>query len=108
MNDALNNMSKTPLGSVIATVLRMVGIALGLALMIIAIPLAVTPIPLGVPLFIIGTLMLAGSSPRAHRMITGYLKRHPGFWNRVKRAFGEKDDDPDDEKPANEKPASPT
>lgn len=101
MNDALNNMSKTPFGSVIATVLRMVGIALGLALMIIAIPLAVTPIPLGVPLFIIGTLMLAGSSPRAHRMITGYLKRHPGFWNRVKRAFGEKDDDPEDEKPAN-------
>lgn len=107
MNDALNNMSKTPLGSVIATVLRMIGISLGLALMVIAIPLAVTPIPLGVPLFIIGTLMLAGSSPRAHRMITGYLKRHPGFWNRVKRAFGEKDD-PDDEKPANEKPASPT
>jgi len=94
MNDALNNMSKTPLGSALATVLRMVGIALGLALMVIAIPLAVTPIPLGVPLFIIGTLMLAGSSPRAHSMITGYLKRH------IKHFFGDKDD-PEDEKPAN-------
>ncbi|PIW29478.1 MAG: hypothetical protein COW29_06275 [Rhodobacterales bacterium CG15_BIG_FIL_POST_REV_8_21_14_020_59_13] len=100
MNDALNNMSKTPLGSALATVLRMVGIALGLALMVIAIPLAVTPIPLGVPLFIIGTLMLAGSSPRAHSMITGYLKRHPGFWRRIKHFFGDKDD-PEDEKPAN-------
>ncbi len=102
MNDALNNMSKTPLGSVIATVLRMVAIALGLALIIIAIPLAVTPIPLGLPLFIIGTLMLAGSSPRAHRMITGYLKRHPGIWKRVRRAFGDKGDDKDDPQPSNQ------
>lgn len=98
MNETLNNMSKTPLGSVIATVLRMIGIALGLALMVISIPLAViTPfIPIGLPLFILGALMLAGSSATGHRIITGFLKRHPGIWQRVKSVFGEKDDGPDD------------
>jgi len=98
MNETLNNMSRNPIGGVIATVLRMIGVALGLALMVIALPLAVTPIPLGVPLFIFGAILLAGSSPTAHRIITGFLKRHPGLWNRVKRVFGEKDD-PEDETP---------
>jgi len=97
MNETLNNMSKSPLGSVIATVCRMIGVALGLALMVIAVPLTLTPIPLGIPLFIFGVLLLAGSSPRAHRAITGFLKRHPGIWRRVKRIFGEKDDDPEND-----------
>jgi len=102
MNETLNNMSKTPFGSVVATVLRMIGIALGLALMVISLPLAlITPfIPVGLPLFILGALMLAGSSARGHRIITGFLKRHPGIWNRVKRVFGEKDHEPDDEPPS--------
>ncbi len=77
------------------TVLRMVGVALGLALMVLSLPLAITPIPLGIPLFIVGVLLLAGSSPTAHRIVTGYLKRHPGLWHRVKRVFGEKDEPPD-------------
>ena len=101
MNETLNNMSKTPFGSVVATVLRMIGIALGLALMILAFPIAlITPIiPVGITLFVFGALMLAGSSKTAHRIITGFLRRHPGIWNRVKGAFGEKDHEPDDEPP---------
>lgn len=103
MNETLDNMSRHPIGSVIATVLRMIGIALGLALMFLALPLAIiTPfVPVGLPLFIFGAILLAGSSKTAHRIITGYLKRHPGIWNRVKRVFGEKDDPKDDDsKPA--------
>lgn len=94
MNETLNNMSRNPIGSVIVTVLRMIGVALGLALMFLALPLAiVTPfVPVGLPLFIFGAILLAGSSKTAHRIITGFLKRHPAIWNRVKRVFGEKDD----------------
>jgi hypothetical protein len=95
MNETLNNMSRNPIGGVLVTVLRMVGVALGLALMVLSLPLAITPIPLGIPLFILGVLLLAGSSPTAHRIVTGYLKRHPGIWRRVKRMFGEKDEPAD-------------
>jgi len=104
MNETLNNMSKTPFGSVVATVLRMIGIALGLALMVISIPLAlITPfIPIGLPLFIFGAIMLAGSSSTGHRIITGFLKRHPGIWHRVKSVFGEKDHDPEDDNSTNQ------
>lgn len=81
-------MNGNPIGSVIVTVFRMIGAALGLALIIIAIPFAVTPIPLGLPLFIVGIVLLAGSSKTAHRHITNFLKRHPALWNRVKGMFG--------------------
>lgn len=95
MNETLNNMSRNPIGGVIVTVLRMIGVALGLAFMFISLPLAIiTPfVPVGLPLFVFGLLLLAGSSARAHRMITGYLKRHPGIWRRVRKLFGDKDED---------------
>ena len=88
MNETLRRMNGNPIGSVIVTVIRMIGAAIGLALVIISIPFAITPIPLGLPLFIIGVLLLAGSSKTAHRHITNFLKRHPVIWNRVKGLFG--------------------
>ncbi|MEE2525287.1 hypothetical protein V0U79_02840 [Hyphobacterium sp. HN65] len=101
MNETLNNMSRGPIGGVIVTVLRMIGVALGLALMFISLPLAiVTPfVPVGLPLFVFGLLMLAGSSARAHRVITGFLKRHPGLWQRVRKLFGDKDEDENPTRP---------
>ena len=88
MNETLRRMNGNPFGSVVITALRMIGAAFGLALVIIAIPFAITPIPLGLPLFIIGVLLLAGSSKTAHRLITNFLKRHPVIWERVKGLFG--------------------
>lgn len=70
---------------------RAVGVALGIFMMAIAPLLALaTPIlPVGLPVFILGLLLVAATSKTAHRIITNYLRRHPGLWNRVKRAFGE-------------------
>jgi hypothetical protein len=92
MNETLNDMSKHPIGGVIVLVLRMVGAALGLALIFIAIPFAVTPIPLGIPLLLLGMILLAACSKTAHTAITNLLKRVPWIWHRVKGLFGDKDD----------------
>ena len=72
----------------------MIGAALGLALMFIAIPFAVTPIPLGLPLLILGALLLAACSKTAHAAIVALLKRWPWLWSKVKGLFGDKDDAP--------------
>ncbi|MEE2567494.1 hypothetical protein [Hyphobacterium marinum] len=94
MNETLNGMKRNPIGNAIVTVFRMIGAALGLALMFIAIPFAITPIPLGLPLLILGTLMLAACSKTAHTAIVALLKRWPWLWQRVRRLFGDKDEAP--------------
>lgn len=94
MNDAMNEFSRTPFSGVIVLVLRAIGVALGLFLMAVAIPLFFLPIPLGIPLFLFAAVLLAASSRTAHNLITGFLKRHPRVWARVRRIFGEKDDEP--------------
>lgn len=94
MQDAVNELSKSRIGGVIVLVLRAIGVALGLFLMAVAIPLFFLPIPLGIPLFILAALLLAASSRTAHNLITGFLKRHPSVWKRVRRMFGEKDEEP--------------
>ena len=102
MNETLRRMNSNPIGSAIVTVIRMIGAAIGLALVIISIPFAITPIPLGLPLFIIGVLLLAGSSKTAHRRITNFLKRHPAIWNRVKGLFGGDKDETETQRQAAE------
>lgn len=91
MNDAVNEFSKSRIGGFIVLVLRAIGVAFGLFLMAVSIPLFFLPIPLGIPLFILAALLLAASSRTAHNLVTGVLKRFPPVWNRVKRMFGEKD-----------------
>lgn len=93
MNDAMNEFSRTPIGGVVVLVLRAIGVALGLFLMAVAIPLFFLPIPLGIPLFLFAAVLLAASSRTAHKLITGFLKRHPRVWARVRRIFGEKDEE---------------
>lgn len=93
MNEAMNEFSRTRVGGVIILVLRAIGVALGLFLMAVSIPLFFLPIPLGIPLFIFAAVLLAASSRTAHNLITGFLKRHPRVWARVKRIFGEKDEE---------------
>ena len=36
---------------------------------------------------VIGLLLLAMTSKRAHTFITNWLKRHPGVWDKVKHIF---------------------
>lgn len=95
MNEPANGWGRKQMNTVIQAVLRAIGVALGIFLIVIAIPFAVTPIPLGLPLLIIGLLMLAATSKTAHTFITNWLKRHPGVWNRVKHIFDRfhRDDD---------------
>jgi len=53
MNDHLNGWGKNGVGQIIQAVLRAVGVALGLFMLAIAIPLFFLPIPLGLPLAIL-------------------------------------------------------
>ncbi|MCR9128726.1 MAG: hypothetical protein NXI12_04330 [Alphaproteobacteria bacterium] len=87
INEPSSGWGRKQMNGVIQAVIRAVGVALGLFLIVIAIPFAVTPIPLGLPLLILGLLILAGTSKTAHTLITNFLKRHPGLWNRVKHIF---------------------
>lgn len=85
-----NNWAKNGLNGVngvIQAVVRAILIALALFLLAVAIPLFFLPIPLGLPLFIFSLILLAATSKRAHRLITGWLQRHPGVWERVKHIF---------------------
>ena len=93
MNESLNGWARShPIGGLIVLVLRAIFVAVGLALMAIAIPLGfITPfIPIGLPLGILGLILVATASKTAHRWITNALKRHPAIWRRVRFAFGEK------------------
>lgn len=87
LNEPTSGWGRRQMANIIQAVLRAIGVALGLFLIVIAIPFAVTPIPLGIPLLILGLLILAGTSKTAHKLITDFLKRHPGLWNRVKHVF---------------------
>ena len=87
MNEPANGWGRKQMNGVIQAVIRAIGVALGLFMVVIAIPFAVTPIPLGLPLLVLGLLLLAGTSKTAHRIITDFLKRHPGLWERVKHVF---------------------
>jgi hypothetical protein len=101
LNEPTNGWGRKQMNTVIQAVLRAIGVALGLFLIVIAIPFAVTPIPLGLPMLIVGLLLLAGTSKTAHTQITNFLKRHPGIWNRVKHIFDRfhRDDDTKDGDP---------
>ena len=87
MNEPVNGRGPNPMNGMIQVIIRSIAVVLALFLMAIAIPLFFLPIPLGLPLFIIAMILLAATSKRAHALITGWLKRHPGVWDRVKHIF---------------------
>lgn len=89
LNESSNGWSKNPIAGIVVIILRAVGAAVALFLMAISIPLMFTPIPLGVPFFILSLIILSSTSTRAHGFITVRLKRFPWLWNRIKGAFGE-------------------
>lgn len=94
MNEPFKDRWSNPLAGVLLVLVRGIGAVVGLFLLVISIPLTISPIPLGLPLFLLSLILLAATSRRAHRLITGYLKRHPRLCARVKHVFGtDKDDD---------------
>lgn len=93
MNEQLNGLAqKHALGAAIVLVIRAIFVALGLALMAIAVPIGLlTPIlPIGAMIGFVGLIMVAAASKTLHRMITNTIKRFPWLWKRVRWAFGEK------------------
>lgn len=87
MNDHLNGWGRNSVAGLVQAVLRAIGVALGLFMLAISIPLFFLPIPLGLPLAILSLILLAATSKTAHRAITGWLRRHPKVWERVKHLF---------------------
>ncbi|XBQ16372.1 MAG: hypothetical protein ABL308_00500 [Oceanicaulis sp.] len=87
MNEPFNGWGRKGVNGVVQAVVRAIGVALGLFLLALAVPLFFLPIPLGLPLAIVALILLAGTSKTAHKLITDWLKRHPGVWNRVKHVF---------------------
>ncbi len=97
MNEHLNGLAqKNAFGAAIVLVIRTIIVALGLALMAIAVPIGLlTPIlPIGAAIGFIGLIMVAAASKTLHRIITRTIKRFPWLWKRVRWAFGEKETDP--------------
>ena len=87
MNEPTHGWGRKQMVGVLHAVLRAIGLVLGIFLVVIALPLFFLPIPLGIPLAALGLILIAATSKTAHNAITGYLKRHPGIWERVKHLF---------------------
>jgi hypothetical protein len=93
MNESLNGWARShPIWGAVVLVIRTILVAVGLGLMAISVPLAlVTPIfPVGLPVGLLGLVLVAAASKTAHRWITNRLRKHPWIWRRVRFAFGEK------------------
>lgn len=94
MNESLNGWAqRNAFGAVVVLVIRGICIAVGLALMILAVPVALlTPIiPIGLPMGFLGVILVAAASKTLHGYITGFLRQFPWLWTRVRGAFGERD-----------------
>lgn len=87
MNEPAHGWGRKKVTGLVHAIVRAIGVALGLFLIAIAIPLFFLPIPLGIPLAALGLLMIAATSKTAHTAITDFLKRHPEIWERVKHIF---------------------
>jgi hypothetical protein len=93
MNESLNGLARSnAFGAAVVLVIRAVCVAVGLALMFIAVPIGFfTPfLPIGLPIGILGLILVAAASKTLHRVITRFLQRFPWLWRRVRFAFGEK------------------
>jgi hypothetical protein len=93
MNESLDGIARShPILGMLVLVLRTVLVAVGLALMAISIPVGiVTPfLPIGLPLGLLGLILVAAASKTAHTFITNQLRRWPWLWNKIRFAFGEK------------------
>ncbi len=92
MNESLNGWAqRNAFGAVVVLVIRAIVITMGIVLMAIGAVLAPLPIPLGVPSFLLGLVLVAAASKTAHHFITNQLRRFPWLWKRIRFAFGEKE-----------------
>ena len=94
MNESLNGWARSgAFGATVVFFIRMIVIFLGVLLMILAVPIGfLTPfIPVGLPLGLLGLVLVAAASKTAHTFITNMLRRSPWVWSKVRFAFGEKD-----------------
>ncbi|WP_417467076.1 hypothetical protein [Maricaulis sp.] len=94
MNETLNGLARSnAFGAALVFIIRTVVISIGVTLMVIAVPVGFfTPfIPIGLPMGLLGLVLVAAASKTAHTFITDGLRRMPWVWKRVRFAFGEKD-----------------
>lgn len=71
-------------GDVLKWVLKRTGAAIGVVLVIVALPLIVLPIPLGLPLLLIGMVILLNTSDTAKRLFVRWRRRYPITGRRVR------------------------
>lgn len=91
MNEQLNGLARSnALGAAVVLVIRAIIVAVGLVMMAVGLVFAPLPIPLGLPLFVLGMILTAAASKTLHRFFTNILKRFPWLWRRIRFAFGEK------------------
>jgi hypothetical protein len=94
MNESLNGWAqRNAFGAVVVLVIRGICIVFGLLLMALSVPIGIlTPfIPIGLPMGLLGLILVAAASKTAHRFITNQLRRVPWIWKHVRFAFGEKE-----------------
>lgn len=63
----------------IVVALRIAGVCLGAGLVLVGLPLLVTPIPVGAIMVALGILILVVSSTHAADWVRRRRRRHPGF-----------------------------
>ena len=68
-----------------AHVLRWIGTAIGALLVLVGIILIPLPTPIGLPVIVIGALILVRTSPLARRAVVRWARRHPGVFKRFRR-----------------------
>ena len=75
--------------------LRGMAILIGVAFILVGIPLTPMPLPFGLPLIGLGIFIIAFASPAFKRWLMRELQKYPALWRRLRSIFRSKNR-PDD------------
>lgn len=91
MNESLDGIARShPILGMLVLVLRTVLVAVGIVFIVIGVVMTPLPIPIGIPLFVLGLIITAAASKTLHRLITNQLRKWPWLWSKIRSAFGDK------------------
>lgn len=89
---AIHRLSIAPfagfdLGAFTRWTVRRILLLLGIVLIVVGVLLTPLPIPLGIPLILVGSALVVNNSHTAKRSFLRWLRRRPGIRRRFRRIF---------------------
>lgn len=76
------------IGFIARWTLRRIFLAIGIVIVAVGLVLTPLPIPVGIPLMVLGAVITVNSSTTAKRMFLRWLRRRPGVTRRLSQTIG--------------------